>query len=119
MTDTPKASNAAQTQSRREQAVAQLENNPLAIVAGGIAIGAAIGALIPRAAKEKELLAPLGKRLAEGAAAAAAAARETGKAEIDALLPQRDAAKEQIGKIIGSAFTAAKDASRTNGNTTA
>lgn len=90
-----------------------IEKNPLALVAGGVALGVVIGALIPRLQKEKELLAPVGKRIAEGATAAAAAAREAGKAEIDAILPQRDAAKEQIGKIIGSALTAAKDATST------
>lgn len=87
-----------------------IEKNPLALVAGGVALGVVIGALIPRLQKEKELLAPVGKRIAEGATAAAAAAREAGKAEIDAILPQRDAAKDQIGKIIGSALTAAKEA---------
>lgn len=90
-----------------------IDKNPLAIVAGGVALGVVIGALVPRLQKEKELLAPVGKRIAEGATAAAAAAREAGKAEIDAILPQRDAAKEQIGKIIGSAFSAAKDAAST------
>lgn len=90
-----------------------IEKNPLAIVAGGVALGVVIGALVPRLQKEKELLAPVGKRIAEGATAAAAAAREAGKAELNALLPQPDAAKEQIGKIIGSAFSAAKDAAST------
>ncbi len=98
--------------SRRQKAGEQIENNPLALVAGGVALGVVLGALVPRLARERELLAPVGKRIAEGASAAAAAAREAGKAEIDALLPQRDAAKEQIGKIIGNAFTAAKDAAR-------
>lgn len=107
MTDTNGAS------SRRQRAGDKIENNPLALVAGGVALGVVIGALLPRLSKEKELLAPVGKRIAEGASAAAAAAREAGKAEIDALLPQRDAAKDQIGKIIGSAFTAARDATRT------
>lgn len=106
MTDTNRA------QGRRERASAQIENNPLALVAGGIALGVVIGALLPRLAKEKELLGPVGKRIAEGASAAAAAAREAGKAEIDALMPKGDAAKGQISKIIGTAFTAAKDASR-------
>lgn len=90
----------------------QAETNPLALVAGGIALGVVLGALIPRPQKEKELLAPVGKRLAEGATAAAAAARDAGRAEIDAIIPPRDAAKDQIGKIIGSALTAAKNAAR-------
>lgn len=95
---------------RRKGVGDKIENNPLALVAGGVALGAVIGALLPRLAKEKELLAPVGKRIAEGASAAATAARDAGKAEIDALLPQRDVAKDQLGKIIGNAFTAAKDA---------
>jgi len=97
-------------QTQKPSTVEALAKNPIALVAGGVALGAVIGALIPRPQQEKDLLAPVGKRLAEGATAAAAAAREAGKAEIDAILPQRDAAKEQIGKIIGSAFTAAKEA---------
>lgn len=99
--------------SRRQRASEGIEKNPLALVAGGVALGVVVGALLPRLAKEKELLAPVGKRIAEGASAAASAARDAGKAEIDALLPQRDAAKDQLGKIIGTAFTAAKDAART------
>lgn len=99
-----------QTPPRRKSASEQIESNPLALVAGGIALGVVIGALIPRPQKEKELLAPVGKRIAETASAAAIAARDAGKAEIDALIPPRDAAREHIGKIIGSAFTAAKDA---------
>lgn len=112
MSDANHSQTEAQPQSRRAKAGAQIENSPLALVAGGVALGVVLGALIPRAAKEKELLAPVGKRIAEGASAAATAARDAGKAEIEALLPQRDAAKEQIGKIIGNAFTAAKDAAR-------
>lgn len=96
--------------SRRQRTSDKIENNPLALFAGGVALGAVIGALLPRLAKEKELLAPVGKRIAEGASAAATAARDVGKAEIDALLPQRDVAKDQIGKIIGNALTAARDA---------
>lgn len=95
---------------RRQQAAAQIENNPLALVAGGVALGVVLGALLPRPAKERELLEPVGKRIAERASAAASAAREAGKAEIDAILPPRDAAQEQIGKVISSAFGAAKEA---------
>lgn len=96
--------------SPRSRTADGIDANPLALVAGGVALGVVIGALLPRPAREKEMLAPVGKRIAEGASAAAAAAREAGKAELDAILPARDDARDQIGKIIGSALTAAKQA---------
>lgn len=112
MTEAKQGKRANAPQSRRAKAGAQLENNPLALVAGGVALGVVVGALLPRVAKERELLAPVGKRIAEGANAAVAAAREAGKAEIDAILPPRDAAKEQVGKIIGNVLTAATGAAK-------
>ena len=92
-----------------------LESNPLAILAGGIAIGLAAGLAIPRAAREKQFLGPLGKRLADGAGAAAKAAREAGKAELDAILPNRDATRDQVARIVGSVVGAATDAGKAAG----
>ena len=60
-----------------------IESNPLGILVGGLAFGAVVGALIPRSDREKDMLAPLGKRLSETAVAAVAAAREAGMQELD------------------------------------
>ena len=87
-----------------------LTDSPLALVAGGIALGVLIGVLIPRHRKEREVLEPLGRKLAENATAAARAAREAGQAELEALVPDRDATKERVSKLIESVLDAAKGA---------
>lgn len=87
-----------------------VESNPLAIVAGGIAIGALAGALIPRSAKEKELLAPLGRTLGERARGAFAAAREAGTGELQNAGLSKDAAKDQIKSLFQGVVKAATTA---------
>jgi hypothetical protein len=87
-----------------------LGDSPLALVAGGIALGVLIGVLIPRHRKEREMLEPLGRKLAENTSAAAKAAREAGQAELEALLPDRDATKQRVSKLIESVLDAAKGA---------
>jgi ElaB/YqjD/DUF883 family membrane-anchored ribosome-binding protein len=96
------------------QARQSIESNPLAVVAGGLAVGAIAGALLPRSTKEKELLAPLGRQLGERARAAVSAAREAGKSELDQLGISKDAAKDQargladgLAKALSSAGSAA------------
>ncbi len=87
-----------------------IADSPLTLIVGGIALGALIGVLIPRFAKERELLDPIGQKLADRATAAAQAARETGKAEIDALLPARDATRDKVSRLIENVLDAAKGA---------
>lgn len=97
-----------------------LESNPLAIVAGGIAIGALAGALIPRSAKEKELLAPLGSTLGERARGALDAAREAGQGELQNAGLSKDAAKDQVKSlfqgVLKAATTAGSAAAKTAAN---
>lgn len=105
---------AAQTPATRSMPKkgSELGDNPLALVAGGVALGALVGALLPRAAKERELLQPLGRSLAERATAAAQAAKDAGRQEIDALLPDRDATREKVSALFGSVIDAAKGANQ-------
>ncbi len=83
-----------------------LEANPLALLAGGIALGAVVGALVPRSEREGKLLAPVGKRITDTAGAAAKAARDAGKAELDSLGLNKAAARDQAGKLLGGVVKA-------------
>lgn len=88
------------SKSTAKRTVGSLESNPLGILVGGLAVGALAGALIPRSAREKELLAPIGKRIGETAIAATAAAKEAGRSELGELGLTRDAARGQAKGLL-------------------
>lgn len=98
--------------SAADKTEAAIEQHPLAAIAGGLAIGAAIGALLPRTGAEAKHLGALGKRISEGATAAALAARDQGKQELSSLLPDKSNAKEKAMGALGSIAQAAKDAGK-------
>lgn len=102
-----------------KRASANIDTNPLAVVVGGAALGVLAAALIPRSAREKELLAPVGKRLSETATAAVAAAKESAQAELESRGLTKDGARDQVrslleglGAAASSAGTAAAGAAR-------
>lgn len=101
----------------RSTATDAIATNPLAVLAGGLAVGVVAGALIPRSEREREVLDPIGRRLSEGAAAALAATKETGKERLTASLFSKDVAQESAQKIFQSAVTAAKEAGSSSGET--
>lgn len=83
-----------------------LESNPLGLVVGGLAVGVIAGALLPRSAKEKELLAPVGKRLGDTARAAIGTALEQGKSELENRGFTKDAAQEQVKNLLSGVSNA-------------
>ena len=85
-----------------------LESNPVGVLVGGLAFGLIAGVFIPRSARETKALQPVGKRLAEGAVAAVAAAKATGKEQLSGSVLSKDAAKQGARAILDSAFAAAK-----------
>jgi hypothetical protein len=87
-----------------------LDDYPLAVLAGGLAIGAIAGAVLPRTERETELLGPLGKRINDGAVAASRAAREAGKAELDNAGISRDAARDTVNRLVDGLLSAASSA---------
>lgn len=97
------------------RAAVAIEANPLVALAGGVAAGLVAGALIPRSEREKAALQPVGRRIAEGATAAIAAAKSTGKEHLSASVMSRDAAKEGARRVFDSALSAAKEASGKGG----
>lgn len=96
-----------------------VESNPMAVLAGGIAIGLFAGALLPRTRLEGEYLGPLGAKLNEGARTAASAAKTAGQAELAAAGLSRVGANEQLGKVLealGGALRSAGEAARDSRN---
>ena len=87
-----------------------IEANPLAVLVGGVAIGVLAGAVIPRTEQEGKLLGPIGKRLTDTAAGAAQVAKDAGKAELDALGLNKDAARDQVGKLLDGVVRALSSA---------
>jgi hypothetical protein len=90
-----------------QSTVSMLESNPIAALLGGIALGAAAGALIPRGEREKALLAPLGDKLAAAATAAIAAGREAGVDALKGGSLDKDALRGQVSTLFGEATKAA------------
>lgn len=87
-----------------------IEANPLGILVGGLVVGVIVGALIPRSAREKELLTPLGKKLGETIRQATQAARETGLRELEDAGLTKDAAKDRAKSFFDDVVKAASNA---------
>lgn len=102
-----------------QKAVDGVETFPVAALVGGLAVGVALAALLPRTRQEEELLGSIGGAINERAREAVDAARDAGQAKLDELGINTDAAGKQVGKLIDSlaqvaetAGTAAVDAVR-------
>lgn len=102
-----------------QQTAATLESNPVGMIVGGLALGALVAAVLPRGQREKELLAPVGQRIAAAANAAMTAAKDAGRQELNELGLSRSAAGDRarglldgIIKAATSASTAAVDAGK-------
>lgn len=97
-----------------------LEGNPLVVLAGGIAIGAVIGALLPRSEREAKVLGEVGERVRSATREAIEAAKDAGRDKLDELGLNRDHARDTMKSLIdgviaaaGSAGTAAVERART------
>jgi ElaB/YqjD/DUF883 family membrane-anchored ribosome-binding protein len=77
-----------------------IEANPMAVVVGGVAIGLAAGALLPKTKRETELLGPVGRRLTDAASDAATAAKDAAKVELATIPLSKEAARDQVGKVL-------------------
>ena len=74
----------------------KLQENPIAMLLGGLALGALVGALLPRSEREAALLGPLGERIGDAAREAFEAARATGYDQLDELGLSKDGARESM-----------------------
>ena len=92
----------------RGRATDTLGQAPLIALAGGIAAGALIAALLPRTDAETRLVRPTAKRVKNSARAAFDAARDTGTQRLDELGINRSKGEETIRNLIDGLTDAAK-----------
>jgi hypothetical protein len=95
-------------ESARDNAVDTLGEAPLIALAGGLAAGALIAALLPRTETESRLVAPTARRVKDSARAAARAARDTGSRRLDELGLNREKGEETIRSLLQGMTDAAK-----------
>jgi hypothetical protein len=98
-------------QSAGKSAADGFENNPLAALLGGIAIGAAIGALLPRTEREAKALGAVGERVRGAANEAIEAAKGAGRDKLDELGLSKEHARETMKSLLDGAIAAAGSAS--------
>jgi hypothetical protein len=95
----------------RERTVDTLGEAPLIALAGGIAAGALIAALLPRTRTEAQFVRPTVRRIRESAKAAYQAAKETGSERLNELGLTREKGEETIQSL----FQGVTDAARASG----
>ena len=92
----------------RDRAVDTLGEAPLLALAGGIAAGALIAALLPRTDTERRLVRPTARRVKDGARAAFDAARDTGSDRLNAMGLNREKGEETIRSLLDGLTDAAR-----------
>jgi len=95
----------------REKAVDTLGEAPLIALAGGIAAGALIAALLPRTRTEAQLVRPTARRIRQTAKAAYLAAKDTGGDRLNELGLTREKGEQTIQSL----FRGLADAARSSG----
>lgn len=85
-----------------------IESSPMAALAGGLALGALLAAVLPKSQREEELLGQYGRRVTDAAREAARAAREAGTSKLDELGLNKEAARQKLGELAEGAREAAR-----------
>jgi hypothetical protein len=92
----------------RNRAADTLGQAPLLALAGGLAAGALIAALLPRTDAETRLVRPTARRVKNSARAAAEAARDTGKQRFEDLGFTREQGAKQLNNFLDGLRDTAK-----------
>jgi hypothetical protein len=95
-------------ESARDRATDTLSEAPLIAIAGGIAAGALIAALLPRSRTEERLVRPTARRVKETARAAYKAAKDTGSDRLDELGLNREKGEQTIRDLLKGVTDAAR-----------
>jgi len=89
-----------------------IDEAPLVALAGGLAVGALLAALLPRTAQEDKLLGPIGGRITGGARSAVDAAKEAGRDKLNELNLTREAGSSTLQTLVKSVSEAALGAAK-------
>ena len=84
-----------------------IDEAPLIALAGGLAVGVLLAALLPRTAQEDKLLGPIGEKITGSARNAVEAAKEAGREKMTELNLTRDAGSSAIETLIKGVSEAA------------
>ena len=94
--------------SARDRVSSGLGEAPLIALAGGLAAGALIAALLPRTDSESRLVRPTARRVRNSARAAYDAARETGNERLGELGLTREKGEQTIRSLLDGVTEAAR-----------
>ena len=94
--------------SARRRTAGGIEDSPLLALAGGVAAGAVLAALLPVTRREREVLGPVAGRIRERAGDAVEAAKDAGQTRLDELGLTRDRGTETLRSIVEGASDAAR-----------
>ena len=89
-----------------------IETSPLAMVAGGVAIGAIVAALLPNSEREKKILGGAGRKLNDTAKTAVKAAKTAGAAHMVDVGLNSETLREQARDIFNKGIETAKAAGK-------
>lgn len=103
-------SSKAMAKKASETTAQTVDQNPLAIVVGGVALGAIIGMLLPKTKREQKAFGKAGKKLNAAAKRATDAAKAAGKDKVDSLGLNQDALRDQFRDLVSKAAEAVKAA---------
>jgi ElaB/YqjD/DUF883 family membrane-anchored ribosome-binding protein len=98
-----------------QRTVDGIDANPVAAVVGGLALGAVLGALLPRSEREQALLGTAGKRVTDTARQALIAAKDAGRSQLDEIGISPDGLRKRLDEFTDRAVGAVRE-SRGGGN---
>lgn len=87
-----------------------VQDHPVAALVGGLALGALVGALLPRTEREVAALGALGGKLNDAARSAATAAKQAGREKLGELGLTPDRAQDAVSKLFADVAKAATHA---------
>lgn len=93
-----------------KRAADSVDTNPIAVLAGGLVIGALIGALLPRTEREAKALGSVGEKINDLAREAMGAAKGAGQDKLAELGFTREKARETVKSLLDGALAAAATA---------